>query len=158
MLDAKICRREYLHMSCGERLRKELRQAGYRVTPQRALILETVAHMEGHRSAQEVYEQAKERLPGLNLTTVYRTLETLYQAGIIDLFSTGIDTMRFSLHDPSQPHCHLLCRLCGEVFDVEMSPFEEFSAEIDRRHRFQIHYDHLTLTGVCENCRALQKP
>lgn len=145
-------------MSCGERLRNELRRAGYRVTPQRALILETVAHMEGHRSAQEVYELARERLPGLNITTVYRTLETLYQAGMIDLFSIGIDTMRFSLHDESQPHCHLLCRVCGNVFDVAMEPFIQLSSEIARTHRFQIHYDHLTLTGICVNCQVLYQP
>ena len=139
-------------MSCGDRLKEEIRKAGYRVTPQRAVILETIAHMEGHRSAQEVFEIASERLPGLNIATVYRTLDTLHQASIIDLFSSSPDPMRYSLHDDSNKHAHLYCRNCGCVIEVEMEPFDRLTLEIKRELGFTIDSNHLSLEGLCQEC------
>ena len=139
-------------MSCGDRLKEEIRKAGYRVTPQRAVILETVAHMEGHRSAQEVFESAKGRLPGLNIATVYRTLDTLHHAGIIDLFTLSPDSMRYSLHDESSKHAHLYCRNCGCVIEVELEPFDRFAQEIERELGFTIDSNHLSLQGLCQEC------
>ncbi|MCJ7568855.1 MAG: transcriptional repressor, partial [Anaerolineales bacterium] len=76
-------------MSCGKRLAEQLRERGYRVTAQRTIILETIAHMKAHNSAQQVYEGARQRLPGLNLATVYRTVESLHEAGLINMLLAG---------------------------------------------------------------------
>jgi len=139
-------------MACGERMKNEIRKAGYRVTPQRAVILETVAHMQGHRSAQEVFDTARERLPGLNIATVYRTLDTLHHAGIIDLFSLSPELIRYSLHDDSNKHAHLYCRNCGCVIEVEMEPFDRLALEIERELGFTIDSNHLSLQGICQEC------
>jgi Fur family ferric uptake transcriptional regulator len=144
---------ENLQMSCGEKLKAEIQKAGYRVTPQRAVILETIAHMEGHRSAQEVFESASDRLPGLNIATVYRTLDTLHQAGIIDLFSTSPDSMRFSLHDASNKHAHLHCKKCNRVFELSLEPFDQLIMEIKRDLDFAIDSNHLSFQGFCKACR-----
>ena len=111
-------------MSCGERLVAELRSRKRRVTPQRAVILETIAHMGGHRSVQEVYSQARDRLPGLNLATIYRTLETLHEAGMVDLFHSGAGPTLFALRDPDAPHGHLVCIECQHVLDIDETPAE----------------------------------
>lgn len=141
-------------MSCGERLAKELRQQGYRVTPQRAVILETIAHMDGHRTAQEVYRAAGERLPGLNLATIYRTLDTLHAASLVDLFDTGGVT-RFSLRDPEHPHGHLVCHRCGKTLTLDPGHAASLAGNIQRETGFEIALDHLTLVGLCEDCSRL---
>ena len=140
-------------MSCGTRLVEQLRERGYRVTAQRTIILETIAHMEDHISAQQVYEGAKERLPGLNLTTVYRTVESLKGAGMINMFSTGGEPMRFSLCDPEHPHSHLVCRECGSIFEAGAEEIEAFSRRVEEATSFRIDSVHLTLEGLCEICK-----
>ena len=139
-------------MSCGEQMEMELRREGYRVTPQRAVILETIAHLDGHSSVNEVFDLAKKRLPGLNRVTVYRTLETLQKAGLIDLLAASGDSMRFSIRDTSNRHGHLQCRICGSDFEIPAKHFNDMLEGIEGRYRFKVDSDHLTLQGVCENC------
>jgi Fur family ferric uptake transcriptional regulator len=153
-LTANLCSNKGLPMSCGERLAKELRKQGYRVTPQRAVILETIAHMDGHRTAQEVYQAAGERLPGLNLATIYRTLETLHAASLVDLFDTGGVT-RFSLRDPEHLHGHLVCHRCGKTLTLDPAHAAPLAVKIHQKTGFEIALDHLTLVGLCEDCSSL---
>ena len=139
-------------MSCGDRLELELRREGYRVTPQRAVILETIAHLKRHSSANEVFDLARERLPGLNLVTVYRTLDMLQRAGLIDLLAASGDSMRFSLRDQSNTHGHLQCRVCGSIFEIPAQHFSNMLEEIENRYQFKVESDHLTLQGICSDC------
>ena len=140
-------------MSCGQALAERMRQAGFRVTPQRSVILETIAHMGDHIPAQEVFEVARRRLPGLNLATVYRTFDSLHRAGLVDLFSAGDEPLRYSLHDAADPHCHLVCRGCGQILDLDTSAFERLARSLERAHGFRIDTVHLTLSGLCRACR-----
>lgn len=141
-------------MSCGERLAAALRAQGFRVTAQRAIILETISHLGGHLSAQQVYQDARMRLPGLNLATVYRTVESLEQAGLIDSFSTSLEPLQFSLRDPEQPHAHLVCRSCGEVQQVQGAELEALRHALGDIADFEIDPHHLTLEGLCAECRV----
>ncbi len=143
-------------MSCGTRLAKQLRERGYRVTAQRTIILETIAHMEDHITAQQVYKGARERLPGLNLATVYRTVESLQGAGMINMLSPSGEPMRFSLCDPEHPHSHLVCRECGSIFEVDAEEIEAFARRVEEKTSFRINSTHLTLEGLCPICK--QKP
>lgn len=143
-------------MSCGERLATELRKAGFRVTPQRTVILETIAHQGGHLSAHEVYLEASKRLPGLNIATIYRTLESLHKIGMIDLLSFGSLPIRFSIKDPSKPHGHLVCRRCKQILEVDAGFIAQIAREVEREIGFIIDTDHLTLTGVCKDCTRVK--
>ncbi|MEE9513329.1 MAG: Fur family transcriptional regulator [Anaerolineales bacterium] len=140
-------------MSCGKRLAEQLRERGYRVTAQRTIILETIAHMDDHISAQQVHEGASDRLPGLNLATVYRTVESLQGAGILNMLSAGGEPMRFSLCDPEHPHSHLVCRECGSIFEVETEEIEAFARRVEKETSFRIDSEHLTLEGLCQICK-----
>jgi Fur family ferric uptake transcriptional regulator len=139
-------------MSCGDRLANDLRRQGYRITPQRAVILETVAHMDGHRTALEVFQVAEERLPGLNLATVYRTLETLHQAELVDLFEATGEVTRFSLRDPQDLHGHLVCERCGHTLTIAPDHGALLAESVRRETGFEIALDHLTLSGLCRDC------
>jgi len=139
-------------MACGVHLEAELRKSGVRVTAQRSVILETVAHLGRHASAQEVFEGARGRLPGLNQATVYRTLDSLHQVGMIDFLDREGEPLRYSLRDRSSPHCHLVCRRCGEVMEVEVAGFRRLAHALERAHGFSAEVDHLSLTGLCRRC------
>ena len=142
-------------MSCGDRLEAELRRSGYRVTPQRAVILETISHLDGHSSVNQVFDLASKRLPGLNLVTVYRTLDRLQRAGLIDLLSTSGSSMRFSIRDQSNQHGHLQCRVCGSVSEIPADLFGDMLTKIEKQYHFKVESDHLTLQGVCEECDSV---
>ena len=141
-------------MSCGARLADELRQKGYRVTPQRAVILETVAHMRGHHSVQEVFAKAEQSLPGLNVATVYRTLDMLHRAGMVEILSTTANITCFSLRDPEHPHYHLICRDCDAMQEIEPVLFNELADTLQKKHGFSLDHRHLTFSGLCKACRS----
>jgi Fur family ferric uptake transcriptional regulator len=140
-------------MACSDRLARDLRSKGFRVTPQRAVILEVIAHRGGHQSAKDVYRAARKRLPGLNPVTVYRTLESLQRAGVLDLFSVAGEVDRFALRERGNPHAHLVCSRCGTVVEVTLAIAEGLVRTVSREHGFALETSHLTLTGLCRNCR-----
>jgi Fur family transcriptional regulator, ferric uptake regulator len=143
-------------MSCSESLRQAMRQRGVRVTPQRAVILETVAHLGGHPTAPEVYREASRLLPGLNTATVYRALDSLKAAGLVDTMDRG-DGVRFALHDVDHPHHHLVCASCGRELELEPKLITQLEGQIRRRTGFRLHAGHLTLTGHCKDCSDLPR-
>jgi Fe2+ or Zn2+ uptake regulation protein len=140
-------------MACGEELVDELRRRGFRVTPQRTVILETIAHKGGHLSVQEVFVEAHERLPGLNIATVYRTLDSLHQAGMIDLFYSKSEPSRFSLRDPDNPHGHLVCTECERIIEIDTTLIADIAQQVELETSFSVATHHLTLLGQCIRCR-----
>jgi Fe2+ or Zn2+ uptake regulation protein len=151
---AKVCNNKDLHMACGDRLAQELRKKGYRVTAQRTILLETIAHKGGHLNVQEVFQEARGRLPGLNLATVYRTIDSLRDAGLIDWYAPGSEPMQFALRDHENPHGHLVCRHCGAVSGLDLFLVEGFTQDVLDASGFNIDGSHLTLQGLCEECAA----
>lgn len=141
-------------MSCGEKLAEKMRARGFRVTAQRTIILETIAHMHGHLSAQQVYEQAAKRLPGLNLATIYRTVETLHEAGLVDMLDAQSEPMRFALRDPEHPHGHLVCTDCGRIMDLDADLIRDLAGSVATQTEFLVDQHHLTLQGTCPECQA----
>jgi Fur family ferric uptake transcriptional regulator len=133
-----------------------MKRRGQRVTPQRAVILETVAHLDRHVTVQEVYDQARQRLPGLHLATVYRALEGLQQAGLVDPFVAGPGVTAYALRHEDHPHGHLVCQRCGCTMDFDPQLAAELAARIEAGHRFQIDLNHPTLRGLCPECRQAE--
>ena len=139
-------------MSCTERLTHEMRERGLRLTPQRSVILETVAHSSGHPTALDVFHLAQDRLPGLNLATVYRALEALQSAGLVNSIESGGGQMGFALRDRDHPHHHLVCKSCGGEWEVGGDAVTALASTLRRRHGFHLRTDHMTLTGHCRAC------
>jgi Fur family ferric uptake transcriptional regulator len=100
-----------------------------------------------------VYEQAKDRLPGLNRTTVYRTLEALHDADVVDIMHSPLAAeVRFSARKPHQRHAHLVCRRCDAEFEISLSALLDLAHAVERKTGFRMDVDHLTLEGLCEPC------
>lgn len=141
-----------------ERWTAVLREHKLRVTPQRLLILRALElleseHSHPHLTAKDVYDKVRESLPGLNVTTVYRTLEGLHQAGLVDSLTNFKDQVRFALRHPGHRHGHLICKRCNRVETFPVGRLGDFSQQIQREYGFLLEQDHLTLYGECGGCR-----
>ena len=130
-----------------------LRRHQMRVTRQRLAILKALAGLGGHPSVRQVYQSARGRLASLNLATVYRTLETLQQAGLVDAFTAPAGVQRFAYRDPTHPHAHLLCLGCLQVHELTPDSLAPLAERILQQSGFCVDLAHLTLTGMCASCR-----
>ena len=129
-----------------------LRSQGYRLTPQRMMILSTIENSDNHISAEEIYEQVVARYPKVNISTVYRTLELLKQLGMI--YEIDLGGGRVGYHPEGRGHHHhLICRKCGAVINVNESVLFPVQAILLQAFNFDAELRHLAIYGLCENCR-----
>lgn len=135
-------------------LLQSLRTMGYRITPQREMIVEAIAHANGHVTAEEIYAQVKERTRYVNLATVYRTLELLKALHLVSAIDTGEGRVHYELAG-NQPHHHLVCEACGQALELDQDLLVPLEQELCKRYGFQMNLDHLALFGLCPQC---QKP
>ena len=93
-------------------LLEQLRRRGYRITPQREMIIEALAHTQEHQTAEQVHAQVSRHSSAVNLATVYRTLDMLVNEGLANraAMHTGQAIYTSDLHGP---HIHIVCRRCG---------------------------------------------
>ena len=106
-------------MLTTERAEERVRTAGLRLTPQRRVVIEVLAGDTSHPRAEDVAEQVARRVPGVSLSTVYKTLHEFADIGLVRELD-GAGPMRF---DPdSSDHAHLICDACGSVSDLEIPP------------------------------------
>ncbi|MFC1984752.1 Fur family transcriptional regulator, partial [Chloroflexota bacterium] len=99
---------------------EELSRQGYRVTPQRMMILAAIEKSDDHISADEIYSQVVARYPNVNISTVYRTLELLERLGLVTETDLGEGRVRYHPVEKGHHH-HLVCRECGATIDLEES-------------------------------------
>ena len=137
-------------MSCEVELAAELRQRGYRVTPQRRVILHILRQTDEHLSPSEVFAQAKESLPGLTETTVYRTLEFLSQIGLANAAFGNNGKRAYEISD--HVHHHVLCSRCGHELEIPHKRLASLFAELEAETQFKLSKNHMTLFGLCPHC------
>jgi Fur family ferric uptake transcriptional regulator len=140
-------------MSHHAHLVESVRERGYRMTPQREMILEAI-HDSGHMTADEIYQQVHAKSPAVNLATVYRTLELLKELHLVCAIDTGEGCVHYELAG-SQPHHHLVCEACGQTLELDRDVLMPLERELCKRYGFQVNLNHLALFGLCPEC---QKP
>jgi len=130
----------------------ELRARGFRMTPQRMMVLEAVEASDDHISAEEIFKQAHAKYPYLNISTVYRTLELLKAQGLVA--ESDLGGGRLVYHPVGKAHHHhLVCRKCGGVQDVDESVFDRLSAELKQKYGFSAELEHMAIFGTCKKCQ-----
>jgi Fur family ferric uptake transcriptional regulator len=141
-------------MKSGEResVFSELRAKGFRMTPQRMMVLEAIEASDDHISAEEIFKQAHARYPYLNISTVYRTLELLKTQGFVA--ESDLGGGRLVYHPVGKAHHHhLVCRRCGSVQDVDESVFDRLNAELKKQYGFNAELEHMAIFGTCKKCK-----
>ena len=138
-------------MSCAADYVPQLRARGYRMTPQRMTILHVLHHSGEHLSPTDVYEQAREELPGITETTVYRTLEFLAENGLVRPAHMGSGHLVYEI--ARHEHHHLVCRNCGNTMEVEHSLFKSMYHKLETESGYKLTDSHLTFLGLCPDCQ-----
>jgi Fur family ferric uptake transcriptional regulator len=130
--------------------RETLRTRGYRLTPQRELILNAVDKL-GHATPDEVLAEVRTHSDAVNVSTVYRTLEVLEELGLVRHAHLSDRAPTYhSVRD--HEHFHLVCRNCRKVISVEPEVIEPLTSRLDAEHSFTVDVGHLTVFGNCKEC------
>ncbi|WUT04749.1 transcriptional repressor [Streptomyces sp. NBC_00704] len=130
--------------------KSDLRQRGYRLTPQRQLVLEAVDTLE-HATPDAILVEVRKTASGVNISTVYRTLELLEELGLVSHAHLGHGAPTYHLADRHH-HIHLVCRDCDDVIEADVQVAAEFTAKLRETFGFETDMKHFAIFGRCRDC------
>jgi Fur family ferric uptake transcriptional regulator len=129
----------------------ELRQKGLRMTPQRMMIVAAIENSTNHISAEEIYAQVTEKYPNVNISTVYRTLDTLEELKLVTKTDLGDGRIRYHPANKGHHH-HLVCGECGAIIDLDEKVLIGLKEALLRDYNFIADLRHLGISGRCMKC------
>jgi Fe2+ or Zn2+ uptake regulation protein len=129
-----------------------LRRHGYRLTPQRQMILSIIEEAHEHLSVEEIGQRVRARHPFVSLSTIYRTLELLKALDLVREVTLSPGKSSYEAATGGDHH-HLLCRTCGRVIHVSDELLDDLRAQLAARHGFTSLSISLLVTGCCHECR-----
>ncbi len=129
----------------------KLSELGYRLTPQRIMILSAIEDSDDHISAEEIYTQTVAKYPQVNISTVYRTLELLKRLGLVTETDLGGGRVRYHSAEKGHHH-HLVCQECGAIIDLDESVLSSLKDTLLREYKFIADLRHLAIFGCCVDC------
>lgn len=138
-------------------LKEELKQKGYKLTPQRRAIVDTIINKEGeHLTTEEIYDEVKKNCPEIGLATVYRTIILLEELGVVSKLELGDGCSRYEMarKDEGHSHHHLICNECRGVIEVQDDLLDELEEEVERTHGFKIIDHSVKFFGFCRKCQS----
>jgi Fur family transcriptional regulator, peroxide stress response regulator len=122
-----------------------------KLTPQRDAVLQVILDREDHPTANEIFEAARQRLPGISYATVYNSLRYLKDAGLVHEIKFGDSASRYDRE--TDRHDHAICNNCGKLVDFDLPQTAELMQAAARKSHFKAESVHLTLRGLCADCR-----
>ncbi len=131
-----------------------LRDKGYRLTPQRELVLDAITAL-GHATPDEIATEVKRSASGVNISTVYRNLELLEELGLVTHTHLGHGAPTYHPAS-SEDHVHLVCRRCGTVTEVGPEVVQSTVTAVEVSHGFEADLTHFAIFGTCATCREAQ--
>ncbi len=127
-----------------------------RMTKQRSAVADLLGQTDDFRSAQQLHEMLRAAGESIGLATVYRTLQSLAQAGEVDVLRIDDGESLYRRCAKQQHHHHLVCRECGRTVEVEGAPVERWASQVAHEHGF-VAVDHRAeLFGTCAACAGEQ--
>jgi Fur family peroxide stress response transcriptional regulator len=139
-----------------DRLGEGLKQAGIRLTYQRLEICREIATADSHPNAQTLYMGVRKRIPTISLDTVYRTLWTLRDLGLMD--TVGIPRERIHFDADTTPHHHFICARCGEAHDFYSDDFDRLAIPEEVAAYGTVEKTQVEMSGVCVKCSNTSDP
>ncbi len=130
----------------------KLSELGYRMTPQRAMIVSAIENSDNHISAEEIYAQVVAKYAHVNVSTVYRTLELLKRLGMVTETDLGEGRVRYHPAGKGRHH-HLVCHECGATIDLDESALSPVKEILRQQYGFIADLRHLAIFGHCVKCK-----
>ena len=128
-----------------------LREHGLQVTYQRLAIYQAMYFTKEHPSAEAIYQQVKKRFPMISLGTVYKTLEKLYEVGLIQKVSPITEVARYDAI--TGPHHHMVCLECQSIQDAD-SIVGAPKISVSEPDGFHVLRQQVVLHGYCPSCKG----
>jgi Fur family ferric uptake transcriptional regulator len=133
-------------------LMDQLRSRGLRMTPQRRAIVSEVMRAKGHISPTAIARKVQGDMPGVNASTVYRTLTLLEDIGVLQ--HSHVETGAEYHRADEAHHVHLTCRNCGQDDALSLDEADKLQKLIRQHHGFVADLTHFAITGLCADCAA----
>jgi Fur family transcriptional regulator, ferric uptake regulator len=127
-----------------------LRERGYRMTPQRRAIVSEVMSIDGHIAPFKLVQRVKDRLPGVNDSTVYRTLDLLEEMGFLS--HAHLEAGHTYHHAGKDEHIHLVCSKCGSSTGLPAGDAADLRRQVAELTGFTPDFTHFAISGVCAQC------
>jgi len=139
-------------MSCAEHLSTSLRKQGFRMTRQRMTILHILNRNGGHLTPSQMYDLARQDMPGITEPTVYRTLEFLADNHLALAAHVGSGRLVYEIagHD----HHHLICRACGKSVEMDHAALRRAYHQMEKATGYKQITSHTTFFGLCSDCQG----
>lgn len=131
---------------------KEAQAGEERLTRQRSVVLQVVRASDRHMTAAEVFEAARKQLATISYATVYNSLRYLKDTGLLSEITFGNAASRYDRE--TTRHDHAICTGCGKLVDFDLPETVELIRSAARHSRFKPESIHLTLVGLCPDCRS----
>lgn len=128
-----------------------LKERNFRMTPQRMELIRLIAISEGHPSANDLYEQIKQKFPTMSPATVYKTLFLLKDMNEVYEINLREDS-HYDGNRP-QPHAHLICIKCHKIIDGDINLDQESIKKMEEESGFAFLRPQIELYGLCQDCK-----
>lgn len=128
-----------------------LKENNIKVTPQRLAIYNILYNTKEHPSAEKIYDALQETHPTMSLATVYKTLDALKKAHLVQELNTNGDSSRYDADISSHPHA--VCMECGGVYDIFTNKLDDAIEKVQKETDFQIEDKQVFFYGKCKNCQ-----
>jgi Fur family ferric uptake transcriptional regulator len=138
-------------MSCNYNLKEK----GLKLTPQRRLIIDIIHDADTHLTADTIIATVQDRMPGVNKSTIYRTLELLEGVGCV--YKSELEDQYVYHHAEEGQHHHLVCTGCGNTVDCSEDLFAPVKAALARKYDFRVDFNHIVINGLCRSCSGRSK-
>jgi len=132
---------------------RKLRDAGYKITPQRMAIVKILAKSEDHPSVENIHAQIKKNFPTMSLATVYRNIVLIKSLGEVLELGFPDGSNRYDGNKP-YPHPHVICIKCKKIVDPDLDSLDDMKNEVAMETNFKILNHRLDFFGICSNCMA----
>ena len=133
-----------------QELKERCAKANMRLTHQRIEVLKMIASVNNHPDAETVYAEVKKVMPSISLDTVYRTLTSLEDLGLVFKVDNELAKTRYDAD--LTPHCHFICVKCGAVHDVHINDY--IKAPDESYDYGEVLQTNLQVKGICNKCRG----
>lgn len=135
-----------------ERFQQLCREKNLAVTHQRLVIYRELMQMHNHPSPEQVYDRVKPELPSISLATVYKTLHTFVEAGLIRAVSPHHGSMRMEPNEHRHPH--FLCLQCRTITDLADHELDLAALRAAVPADFRIEHISAEVQGICRDCQV----
>lgn len=134
-------------------LREYIQQNGLRFTPEREAIVKEVFSRHDHFTVDELYLSLRRKRP-ISRASLYRTIPLLIEAGLISEVFQDSGQTRYEHTYGHQHHCHLRCRICGQVIEFHEPYLENLEKRVAAEHGYLVNGHRLEVLGSCPACQA----